>query len=109
VLTNQCLGIEKNAEPPGRGTEKSLLRLADSDKLIVERHWDRTPPFAQLRLWLHNNRSWKNAAKEHETWPQVDIFWRATALRQSVSSQIYLRLNKLLAAPSRTQKLKSQA
>jgi len=37
VLTNQCLGKETNAEPPGRGTEEGFLRLTDSDKLIVER------------------------------------------------------------------------
>jgi len=35
VLTNQCLGKEKNAEPPGRGTEESFL--TDSDRFIVER------------------------------------------------------------------------
>ena len=37
MLTNQCLGKETNAEPPGQGTEGSLFRLTDSDKLVVER------------------------------------------------------------------------
>jgi hypothetical protein len=36
VLTNQCLGKDTNAEPPGRGTEESFL--TDSDEFIVERH-----------------------------------------------------------------------
>jgi len=47
VLTNQCLGKETNAEPPGRGTESFL---PDGDKLIVEilgSHF--------LRLRLHCN------------------------------------------------------
>jgi hypothetical protein len=34
VLTNQCLGKEMDAEPPGRGTEESFLM--DSDIFIVE-------------------------------------------------------------------------
>jgi hypothetical protein len=55
VLTNQCLGNGTNVELPGQETEESLLRLPDSDKLIVERHWGHMPPFAQLRLWLHYN------------------------------------------------------
>ena len=33
VLTNQCLGKESNAEPPGQETEESFL--TDSDKFIV--------------------------------------------------------------------------
>ena len=38
VLTNQCLGKETNAEPPGRGTEESFGIFPDGQRQIYSRN-----------------------------------------------------------------------
>ena len=64
VLTNQCLGIETNAEPPGQGTEEYFLM--DNNILIVERHWGH---MFSLRSCLHYGDD--RNLKALEKWPQV--------------------------------------
>ena len=39
VLTNQCLGKEMNAEPPGRGTEESFEGQRHTYTVLRESHW----------------------------------------------------------------------